>query len=81
MILQFMIRNITWKKRDLIFLKLLKLHLMQVLDTAISDINKLKSFQKRETIKSLRKPCFVSMTCEQMLKEMVVFISFSKARE
>lgn len=32
-------------------LKLLRLHLMQVLDTAISDIGKLKSLQKRETKK------------------------------
>lgn len=62
-------------------LKLLKLHEMQVLHTAISDINKLQSVQKRETIRSLRKQCFVSMTCEQMLKEMGVFISFSKERE
>ena len=62
-------------------LKLLRFHLMQVLDTAISDIDKLKSVQKRETKKSLRKQCFVSMTCEQMLKEIGVFISFSKERE
>lgn len=32
-------------------LKLLSLHLMQVLDTAISDIDKLKNLQKRETEK------------------------------
>lgn len=62
-------------------LKLLSLHLMQVLDTVISDIDKLKNLQKRETEKSLRKQCFVNMTCEKILKEIVVFISFSKERE
>lgn len=44
-------------------LKMLKLHLTQILDTAISDTDELKSLQKRET----EKQSYKMMVCKLCL--------------
>ena len=60
-------------------LKLLRLHLMQVLDAELSDIDKLKSLQKKETKKVLENKKI--MLHKQMLKEIGDLIRFSKGKE